>query len=121
MIIPKIISCSYGHMSSLAQQAKGSPVHFYYFVCKITPGIFTLNPPEECQVVLRQHRAVFQYKSDKGNWLSREHFSMKNNSYYFRTKEEAEAAFKVAVKDAKKHFKDLIKSSEKALEILDKI
>ena len=42
-------------------------------------------------------------------------------SYYFRIKEEADAAFKVAVKDAKKHFKGLIKSSEKALEILDKL
>lgn len=115
-------SYSYGHMMSLAQQAKGTPVELYYFVVKTTPGLFKVVAPEVCRVVYVNNRmTVFQYKSKAGNWLNTDHYGPKNNVHYFGDINHANATFKTAVAVAKEHYKNLVKKAEEALEKLDKI
>lgn len=109
-------SYSYGHISSLAQQAKGNPVELYYFVVKTTPGLFKVVAPEVCRVVYVNNRqVVFQYKSKTGNWLNTNHYSFKNSAHYFGDINHANTTFKTAVEVAKEHFKNQIKKAQDAL------
>lgn len=114
---------SYGGCINLLQQAKGVPVDLWYFVVKTTPGVFKIVEPSLCRVLqsttIKSPRAVFQYQSKKGNWLSTEHYSFKNNGYYFSNKSDAQAAFKTMVEGAKIHFKKQIVDAESALNILN--
>ena len=72
---------SYGGCINLLQQAKGVPVDLWYFVVKTTPGVFKIVEPPLCRVLqsttIKSPRAVFQYQSKKGSWLSTEHYSFK--------------------------------------------
>lgn len=115
-------SLNYGSVINLMNQAKGQPVELWYVIVKTTPGLFKLVEPTKCRVkqssIVASQRAVFQYQSQKGNWLSTEHYSFKNNAYYFLTKEEAEEVFKILVDNARTHFKEQIIRADSALDKL---
>ena len=114
---------SHGGCVNLVQQAKGNPVDLWYFIIKTTPGIFKVVEPTACRVIqnsARANRVLFQYKSQKGNWLKTENYSFKNNAYYFTNKTEAQAAFKIVLETAKVHFKKQMVSADHALNVLGK-
>ena len=116
-------SLSDGAMHHLAQRAKHQHVHLFYFVCRKTPGVFTLVPPEECRIVLHttyNHTSLYSYKTKKGNWSSSAFYRSKAHAHYFLTKQEADAAFKIAVEKAKIHYKNQIEMAEAALNALIK-
>ena len=116
-------SLSYGSCISLLQQAKGNPVDLWYFVIKTTPGIFKVVEPTACRIIKHStinNRPLFQYKSQKGNWLKTENYSFKNNARYFTNKTDAQEAFKILVESAKVHFKKQMVSADHALNVLDK-
>lgn len=115
-----VYSVSYGHLSSLAMQAKGQPVEFYYFTLKTTPGIFKVVAPQVCRALYVNGRTMFQYKTKTGNWSSQMSYSMKNNSYYFSDLKHAESVFKSEIEFAKQKFKDAIVHADDALNKLAK-
>lgn len=116
-------SLSNGAMHHLAQRAKHQHVHLFYFVCRKTPGVFALAPPEECRIVLHttcNFTSLYSYKTKKGNWSSSTSYRPKAHSHYFLTKQEADAAFKIAVEKSKIHYKNQIEMAEAALNALIK-
>lgn len=109
---------SYGHINSITQQSNGTPIDLYFFILKTTPGVFKVVGIEECQTFLDGHHTMFRYKTKTGKWSSKGSFTKKNNAYYYKTKAEAEVAFKLLVNQAKMKLKDDIENATIALNVL---
>lgn len=103
---------------------EGDYVEIYYFILKTTKGLFKIARPKKCRIKVDSRLSyrkdvAFNYQTAKGNWSSIHEYSFKHNAYYFATLQEAEAAFKAEVINAKEHFTNQINSANIALSELD--
>jgi glutaredoxin 2 len=113
---------AYKDMYLLASKAPNQEIILYYYILKTTPGVFKIQPVKEVKAFITSANSALrdalytQYKSDKtGVWLKPEIYAVKNNAYYFASKQEAEAHFASHIEKAREHYADQIDKSHDAL------